>query len=185
MTDPDSGNELARRVAQGTESAKEEVYRRYHGGLVAFVQRELGGRRARCSAESIAMSAWGSFLRGVAGQRYRFDHAGALWRLLTTIARHKIYDAARDRKDANVDLEADRLAGQEPTPADAAAVADTIEKVLDGRPPLYGDVLQLLLGGCSVAEIARRLKRGRQQVRTVQKYLRERLERLQTKTDDG
>ena len=114
MTDPDSGNDLPRRVAQGTESAKEEVYRRYHQGLVAFVQRELGSRGARVSAESVAMSAWGSFLRGVAGQRYQFDHSGALWRLLTTIARRKVYDTAPKGKNLNVDLDADLLAGRDP-----------------------------------------------------------------------
>jgi DNA-directed RNA polymerase specialized sigma24 family protein len=184
MTHPDSGNDLPQRIAQGTQSAKEEVYLRYHQGLVAFVRRALGERAARISAESVAMSAWGSFLKGVTEKRYQFDHSGALWRLLTTIARHKVYDTASDGKNANIDWDADLLGGRDPTPSEAAAVAETVEKILEGRPLVYGEVLELLLSGCSVLEIASRLDLGRQQVRAIRKYLQTRLERILKKGAD-
>lgn len=178
MTDANSGSDLVRRVAQGTESATEEVYRRYRRGLVAFVQRKLGSGDGRVSAEDVAASAWGSFLRGVAEQRYKFDHAGALWRLLSTIAWHKLSDAIRNERFSGAELEQDLLIGRDPTPSEAAAVVDTIQELLEGLPPSYGDVLQLLLEGHTVAEIARRLNSGRQPVRTMVKHLEERLERL-------
>jgi DNA-directed RNA polymerase specialized sigma24 family protein len=97
---------------------------------------------------------------------------------LATIASHKLSDAARNERACGAELDQDLLVGRDPTPSDAAAVADTIEELLAGLPTAYGDVLQLRLEEHTVAEIARRLNLGRQPVRTMVKRLEERLERL-------
>lgn len=185
MADPDLDGDVLHRLTQGTkseqESAQEKVADRYFLQLVKYVQKMLQGDK-RISAREIAGSAFDSFIIGLAERNNRFDHAGGLWKMLVTIARHKLYDARHPKTQA-IGFDADQLPSPGPTPSDpvmvaeeGAVVASIIEDVLEGLPDDYGDVLRLRLEGYTQMEIAERLGIGRSAVRHRLKRIQERLE---------
>src|SRR5207247_1993400 len=95
---------------------------------------------------------------------FRIENGGQLWGLLVTITVCKAQAKARyhtaQKRDARAELSAEEsralleAVARGPSPDDAASLADTIEKLPQGLPYLYKNILALLLEGCSKQEIA-------------------------------
>jgi len=91
MSSPDFSQDFFIRLNEGTESAADEVDRRYREQLCAMVEREMGKRfAAREGPEDPVQSAFRSFYRGIEARRFQIDSSGGLWRLLETITRRKM-----------------------------------------------------------------------------------------------
>jgi RNA polymerase sigma factor (sigma-70 family) len=170
---------------RGSDSAAEEVDRRYRQKLCAFVEREMGKRFAgREDPEDPVQSALASFFRGVEEGRFRIDHSRKLWGLLATITRHKMLkhiefmEAEMRNPEKEAPLEGDVAASPEPRAEDAVAVADLIEKVIEGLEPPAPEVFRLRLEGLTRKEIAKRVECTEAAVRVKLDWMRDRLRRL-------
>ena len=104
--------------------------------------------------------------------------------LLVKITRHKLlkhkraaFTASRS-PDREEHLEDWTILGSEPTPEQAALVADLIDGILERVEPIYGEVLRLWLVGYTEEQTAQELGLHRTSVRRKRQRLRERLERL-------
>src|SRR5215469_6728517 len=103
MTD-ESGRSVTRWLESlklGDAAAAQELWRRYFQALVRLARDRLrGAPRAVADEEDAALSAFDSFVRGAACNRYpRLDDRDDLWRLLVVITERKALDQAqRERR---------------------------------------------------------------------------------------
>jgi RNA polymerase sigma-70 factor (ECF subfamily) len=68
---------------------------------------------------------------------------------------------------------------REPTPFEAASLADTLEQLLRDYDAADRQVLELILQGNTIEEVSARLGRAERTVRRLRKRLKNRLERMQ------
>jgi RNA polymerase sigma-70 factor (ECF subfamily) len=187
--DPPSA-ELMARWRDGDEEAAEELFRRYVERLLALARSRLSERLARhVDPEDVVQSAFCSFFTGARAGRFALRRSGDLWRLLVGITLHKLQHqverhtagkraAGREhplaREGSVLEAQGEVLA-REPTPAEAAALADTLEHVLRGLEPLQRRMVELRLQGCSLDEIAADVRRSERTVRRVLERVKGRL----------
>jgi RNA polymerase sigma factor (sigma-70 family) len=172
-------------VARGAVEAAEELFVRYAERLTRLAEQHLSRRlAARVDGEDVVQSAFRTFYRRAAGGKLNIDNSAELWRLLVKITLRKVAAAARRHtagvRDAgaqtadNADLAS--AAARDPGPAEAAALVDQIDAILQGLPEMYGQLLELRLQGYSADEIAPRLRVSRRTVYRSLELLQERLE---------
>ena len=191
MSDPDLSSDFFIRLNEGSESAAEQLDRRYRRQLCDLVGREMGKRFAgREDPEDPVQSAFRSLHRGIMEKRFQIDDSVGLWSLLVKIVRRKIlkhveyHDAQKRAPGKETPAEAEWLPAREPRPEDAAHAADLIEQVLDGLEPPDPEVFFMRLGGCTRAEIAERVNCTEASVRIKLDRIRDRLRRLLVENGD-
>jgi RNA polymerase sigma-70 factor (ECF subfamily) len=163
-----SGDLLAR-WRQGDQYAAAELFRRYARRLIALARSRLSTKlAARVDAEDIVQSAYRSFFAGARAGQYDLRRGGDLWRLLVTITLHKLYlqvernSAAKrgvDRERAlpdedQVDGIPAQLLAREPSPIEAAALADELAQFMQQLEPVERRLLELRLQGYDAEEMA-------------------------------
>ncbi len=174
--------DLVMRWRDGDQGAAGEIFQRYTERLLALTRSRLSARLTRqLDAEDVVQSAYRSFFIGARDGRYVLSRSGDLWRLLAAITLHKLQHqverrSARKRAAARevpldeerdaTGLKAETLA-REPTPAEAAALADTLENLLAPLEPLQRRMVALRLEGYSLEEIAKEVARSERTVRRV------------------
>jgi RNA polymerase sigma factor (sigma-70 family) len=168
---------LLERYRGGDDRAAEEIFARYFERLTALARSRLSRRLARrTDPEDVVLSVYRSFFVGAREGRYALARGGDLWRLLAAIARHKLLRQARhqgaSRRSVDIEVplarvdEGDLAAGRRgPTPEDAAALADEVERVLAQLDPSGRRVLELRLQGLQVEDIAEDTGRSERSVR--------------------
>lgn len=164
----------------GDAEAAERLWQRYFCQLVVLARRHLHpALRRAADEEDVALSAFDSFCRGLEQGRFpRLDDRDNLWRLLVVLTARKAGHLARREMaqkrggDQAQAIEADlaRVIGREPTPEDAALMAEECRRRFEqlGEESLKAVALARI-EGFSVAEIAARLGCT---VRTVERKLR-------------
>lgn len=181
---------VLRRLSEGDASAACELFQRYSGQLIALAQKRLNWRlRRKLDPEDVVQSAFQSFFRLHSEGETHFENWGALWGLLSLITLRKCgrkleYFRAVCR-DVNLessqvlnpqsltDSRADWEAiADDPTPAQAAILTETLQDVLSECTTQERRVVKLCLQGYTVAEISAEVGRSE---RTVQRIM-ERLE---------
>src|SRR5262249_42157416 len=125
--------------------------------------------------------------------RFELQRGGDLWRLLVAITLHKLHhqvrqhsagkrDVDKDRNYGSEDslhgIEASRLAG-EPSPVEAATLADELEQVMSRLKPLARRVLELRLIGHTIEEIAVQTERSERRIYCILEELKEGLQQRQ------
>jgi RNA polymerase sigma-70 factor (ECF subfamily) len=165
--------------------APKDLDEQYRVRLCQLVEREMNRRfRRKEDPEDVVQSAFRTFYRRNALGEFHIDSSVDLWRLLETIARHKILKhveklAAAKRNPAREEYpEGDDLRGKTPTPEEAAIAADLMEEILVGLDESYVTVVHLRLQNCTEEEIATKLGCTRSFVRTKLERIRNRLQRL-------
>ena len=197
MVPRDSFAELAGKLRDGDPDAAAEVHRRFVGRLVALARAELDTRlRRKVDPEDVVQSVYRSFFtRGAAGQ-FALAAWGEVWALLAVITVRKCAGRAEyfraGRRDVAAEVDAPAPAGdpdswavavdREPTPPEAAMLAETIERVMSGLDAEDREVVALSLQGYTVAEIGARLGRAERTVRRLRERVRKRLERMRAET---
>jgi RNA polymerase sigma-70 factor (ECF subfamily) len=194
MNASDSFTDVMARLRGGDEAAAREVFDRFVGKLVGLAQRQFAPvLRHRVDPEDVVQSAYKSFfLRYDAGQVEARDW-GNLLGLLTVITLRKCFDQVEYHRAECRDVQREAAAqpgaagtepwwqaiAREPTPEEAAVLAETVEQLLrdveaDERP-----VLEMSLQGYTTREISERLGLAERSVRRLRERVRKRLERLQ------
>lgn len=185
--------DLMMRWRDGDQQAARELFLRYAERLLALARSRLSAKLARhVDPEDVVQSAYRSFFVGARDGRYILERSGDLWRLLVAITVHKIHgqverhtagkraiarELAPGDESGLFGLQAVALA-REPTPADAAALADTLEHVLGGLESRERRMVELRLQGYRLEEIAAELQRSERTVRRVLEQVKHELHRI-------
>ena len=123
--------------------------------------------RSKEDPEDVVQSAYRSFFRRQRGGQFQIDSWDDVWGILTVITvrkcgRHWVIFAllaATWRAEVRLLDAAGPDAGweaiaREPTPAEAAALAETVQELLSGLDKEGRAILELHLQGCTTAEIS-------------------------------
>jgi DNA-directed RNA polymerase specialized sigma24 family protein len=167
------------------DEATRQLWQTYFARLVRLAQARLAGRlRLASAAEDVALSAFDSFVKAVEANRFpRLEDRDDLWQVLLLITARKAGKLLRrelgarrgggrvqdlgERPDDSI--EAVPIVSTEPDPAEAAAMAEACERLLER---LGDDGLRQValwkLEGFTNAEIAHKLNRS---VGTVERKL--------------
>lgn len=168
----ESSAQLVERWRHGDQAAAAELFRRYADRLIALARSRLTGKLAhRVDPEDVVQSVYRSFFSNVLDDRYEVDRGGDLWRLLVTMALHKLNDQVKrnrrgkrtvDREQHFSDEEhpADQFLAREPSPVEAVALTDELESFMQRLEPAERQVLELRLQGFNLEEIAAEIRRS-------------------------
>ena len=170
------------KLQQGQPEAAQAIWERYFAQLVRLAERKMGALPRRIAdGEDVALSAMNSFVQGArAGKFPRLDDETDLWRLLVTITARKVSAQrrrhfARRRNKGRVRGESifalgddepaggfDAVAGEIPTPAFAAQVAEECQSLFDRLDdPLLRDIARWKMEGYSNEEMASQARADR------------------------
>ena len=190
MADQPTDN-LLERLQKGDQAAAAGLFRRYVDRLIALARSRLRGAMAgRVDPEDVVQSAYRSFFAASAEGAYDARRGDDLWDLLATITLHKVcrqietfktQKRAWDRQvqfgseDSLVSLQP-HIVAEQPSPAEATALADEVEHLMRRLDPAQRPVLEMRLQGYQLQEIA---DRTGQSVRSVRRILDKVKEALQ------
>jgi DNA-directed RNA polymerase specialized sigma24 family protein len=174
---PGSVTALLERLKGGDHEAARLLWQRYYPRLVGLARKRLrAAPRAAADEEDAALSAFDSFCRRAEqGCFPDLKDRGGLWALLVVLTARKAADLVRHherdkRGGGNVQGDSalrpaggdsgpggfDSLAGDEPTPEEAAILAEEVEGLLGRlREPALRQVAVWKLEGYTNADIAR------------------------------
>jgi RNA polymerase sigma-70 factor (ECF subfamily) len=173
------------------DDSSRAIFELYTHRLIALARNHLHVQlQQKVDPEDVVQSAYKSFFL-----RYGEDALGAqelddLWGLLSLITLRKCADRVRHYTTNARDLA--REAGsectdgaetwreaidREPTPEEAAVLAETVEEMLAALAPPERPIVELSLQGYSTREVSERLGRAERSVRRVRERVRERLEK--------
>jgi RNA polymerase sigma-70 factor (ECF subfamily) len=182
---------LAQLQARDGEAAH-EVLRRFTAQLIALARRRFAPAfRCKVDPEDVVQSAYKSFFLRYGDGRMEVDNWSGLWGLLTLITLRKCSERVRYHRAGRRDLAREvstpagdedgfpwrGVAGREPTPQEAAELAEAVDRLLAGLSEDERPVIELSLQGYSAPEISRRLDRAERTVRRLRERVRGRLER--------
>lgn len=184
--------ELLQRHRAGDADAANELFARYVERLTQLARARLSPALAtRTAPEDIVLSAYRSFFIGARQGRFTLTRSGDLWRLLASIALHKVYHAARWHRTAarsihrEISLENAEVFARGPSPEETVSVTDELQAVLSDLEPLARRVLELRLQEQSLAEISAAVCRSERTVRRIIAEIRTKLSRrLEVRADE-
>jgi RNA polymerase sigma factor (sigma-70 family) len=181
-------------LQRGDDSAVGEFCRRYGPLLERLAERRLTvPLRRRIGADDVAQSVCRTFVRRAGQGEFEITDGGGLWGLLCAIALTKIREQTRfhlrqkrtlreeqhlDSVNAAGDRKLPESAGFEPTPDEAAEVADTFDRLVEQFDDEERKIIELKLQDFTLEEIAGRMGCSERTVRRFMKRVQERLSRM-------
>jgi RNA polymerase sigma-70 factor (ECF subfamily) len=174
---------LLGQLAGGQDAAAAEIFRRYASRLLALARSRLDPAvLQKTDPEDVLQSVFRSFLGRYPDAPWQLHGWEGLWRLLALLTvrkccRQAAYYRAEQRDvrreapppgHAPESSAAWEVVSREPTPAQAAVLAEALEEVLRGLEPQARQVVALSLQGAETKQIAVALGCSR---RTVQRTL--------------
>jgi RNA polymerase sigma-70 factor (ECF subfamily) len=179
--------ELMDRLRAGDADAARAVYAKWACRLIELARVRLGLSLAgKEDPEDVVQSAYRSFFRHYGAGRFHVEDWHDVWAVLATIAvrkcsRRVAYHLAARRDPRREEPRSfDELAASDPTPEQAAVLAETVERLLRGLDPPERAIVELSLQGYTVSEISERLGRAERSVQRVRENVRKQLERRQS-----
>jgi RNA polymerase sigma-70 factor (ECF subfamily) len=182
----------AETAAEG--EAARAVFERFTRRLIGLARQQLDARlHHKIEPEDVVQSAYKSFFLRYGEGALATEGWDGLWGLLTTITLRKCADRVRYHRAECRDIarEAAAPAGaeeaapwrdavsREPTPEEAAVLAETVEQLLRGLDGDERSIVELSLQGYSTEEISAQLGRASRSVRRLRERVRKQLEQLQ------
>ncbi len=185
---------LERWRKEGDEQAAGDLYARYVGRLIGLARSQMSGKLTRrVDAEDVVQSACKSFFVRVRDGRLELKPGKDLWQLLAAITMHKLYAQLEhhtagkrslrreeeQRTDGSISIVPIEAVAHDPTPGEALALAEEMERALASLAPHHRQMVTLRLEGHTLPEIATLSGRTERMVRVVLtdfgKHLQERL----------
>jgi RNA polymerase sigma-70 factor (ECF subfamily) len=190
-----SFEELMVRLRQGDEAAARHIFEEYAERLIALARSRLGQRlQQKVDPEDVLQSVYRSFFTRHARGQLQLEGWDGLWGMLTVITLRKCgrwverFTSQKRNIAAEVSPAGDgdsasgwEAVARDPTPVEAAILAETVEHLIAGLEGRERDIVALCLQGWTVPEISARVGRTR---RTVQRVLKRAQEHLQRLRDD-
>jgi RNA polymerase sigma-70 factor (ECF subfamily) len=193
VSDAGSFDALLAGLRDRDAEAARRLFNRFAGRLLGLARARLGRVvRAKVGAEDVVQSVFKSFFRRHADGQFDLHDWDGLWSLLVVITARKcgrqlryFHRAGRDvRREAPAPGTDDGAAAgwealaRDPSPEEAAVLAETLERLLRGLKERERQVLELRLQGYTVPEISDRVGRTEYTVQGILKRVRQRLEPL-------
>jgi RNA polymerase sigma-70 factor (ECF subfamily) len=189
----DSFEAVMRRLRAGDDDAATVVFRRFTHRLMALARTRLQSiSGSRADIEDVIQSVYKSFFCRYAEGQFDIDDWSELWGLLAVItlrkcANRRTYLQAR-RRDIRRLVSSSRhdeasgpgceLVDREPTPLEAAALADLVQELFRGLNPPDRQTVSMLLQGYTAQEIANVMTCSERTVRRVRSRLKVKLKHL-------
>lgn len=172
------------------QGAARELFRRYSERVLGFLRPRLSDRLAgRVEADDVAQSVFNSFFRGVRDGGFTFAQREDVWRLLVGIAVHKLRNQCRRHTAGGRDVGREvadpvgEAVARDPSPDEAAAVGDVLERSLRGRTPRDREIVERFIQGVPYEQIAADINWSQRTVRRVcEGFVSELRERLAAET---
>jgi len=192
MSPQTSFHDLVSRLHRGDSSAAEEVFRRFAGRLIGLARQRLREQvRSKVDPEDVMQSVLKSFFLRYADGQYELENWDSLWSLLTLITLRKCGYKQRHFRAARRDVRREVAArpseedsgdrwqaiAREPSPAEAAVLAETVEHLLHGLDERDRGILELRLQGETAVRISEQLGYSLRTVERVLEHARKRLRR--------
>lgn len=185
--------QLLERWKNGDESAAKEIVERYVTRLIALARTRLSAKlRRRVDPEDVVQSAYRSFFRHAADDRYVLDRSGDLWRLLAAIVMNKLhgqveFHTAQKRsirmEESQASPGADNASfinpapfAKQPTVSEVLGVNEELQRTMHDLPENHQKILEMRLQGHNVPEIAEEIGRSERTVRRALENVRNLLE---------
>ena len=194
MAANDSFTDVMARLRAGDEAAAREVFERFVGKLVRLARRQFDAvLRRKVDPEDVVQSAYKSFFLRYGAGKFEVQDWDNLWGLLTVITLRKCLDRVEYHRAERRAVQREAAAqpgtpgsepwweavAREPTPEEAAVLAETVEQLLRGLEEDERPVLEMSLQGYTTQEICARLGRPERSIRRLRERVRKRLERMQ------
>ena len=169
------------------------VFERFTRRLIGLARNQLDVQfRNKIDLEDVVQSVYKSFFIRYGEGALAAEGWDGLWGLLTCITVRKCADRVRYHRAECRDVAREVPApagseyaepwregtGREPTPDEAAVLAETVEQLLRGLDGDERSVVELSLQGYSTQEISASLGRAERSVRRLRERVRKRLEEL-------
>ena len=185
--------EFLARLHNQDDAAAQELFGRFTHQLIALALRHIdAGLRHKVDPEDVVQSAYKSFFFRYGAGNLNVVNWNSLWGLLTLITVRKCAERAAyhraERRDLAREAAQPRREGaapwleplaREPTPLEAAVLAETVKQLFAGLGEDERPVLELSLQGYTTREISERLGRAERTVRLLREGVRHWLERKQ------
>jgi RNA polymerase sigma-70 factor (ECF subfamily) len=195
MAHDSSFDDLMDGLQDGDENAARLLFGRFAHRLVGLAHTRLDRRvQRKLDAEDVVQSVFKSFFVRFREGEFDLENWESLWGLLVVITLRKCGRKVKffheKRRDERREVQAaadDAEAGwagiaREPTPAEAAVLAETVEQLLAGLTDIERRVVELRLQGYTAAEIGTQVSRSEHTVNWMLKRARKRLQQLR---DEG
>lgn len=194
MAETDSFRDVMARLRAGDQAAAREIFQRFVDRLIRLARSRFDGiLRRKVDPEDVVQSAYKSFFHRYGEGKLDVQDWGNLWGLLTMITLRKCLDRIEYHRAECRDVKRDAAtqagaAGREPwweaiardpTPEEAAVLAEIVEQLLRGLAADERPILELSLQGYSTQEISEQLGRPERSVRRLRERVKKQLERRQ------
>jgi RNA polymerase sigma-70 factor (ECF subfamily) len=198
MNQSGSFADVMKRLRRGDPDAARQVFERFAHRLVILARDQFdSGLRCHIDPEDIVQSVYRSFFRRYADGQFIVGDWEGLWGLLTVITVRKCLNREkylrRDRRDVRREVSLDfalEQAGEirealarDPTPAEAALLAETLERLMRDLDGHDRTILTLSLQGYTSAEISDQIGRSRRTVQRVLERVKYQLTRMQAEEE--
>ena len=182
---------LAPRAGLALDADSQAAFQQFSRRLIGLARAHLHGRlQHKVDPEDVVQSAYKSYLARYGNRTLAAEGWEELWRLLTLITIRKCADRARHyraecrdlRREAGAPPSLDsnpawlEVAGREPTPEEAAVLAETVAELLQQLDGDERTIVELSLQGYSTQEISDQTGRAERSVRRLRERVRQRLE---------
>jgi RNA polymerase sigma-70 factor, ECF subfamily len=157
--------QLIEAYRQGSQQAATELFERYYVRLLELLRRQLGWRLKEVESSSdVAQSVLRSLFSEIGEPGVQLGPNDSLWPLLVTISLNKVRNLGkfwqREKRDPTRQLPLDSANDpleQGPSPQDAAAVKELVERLLEPFSERRRKIIELILEGEPVGHIATQL----------------------------
>lgn len=189
MNDGEQSIRLLQRFREGDEQAAQELFERYVNRLVSLARVRLSDRmKRRVEPEDVVQSVYRSFFRKAGEGHFAIDKSGDLWKLLAKITILKVrgqveFHTAQKRGIYTETHAEDTSEGQktelpeaiarEPSPEDAAAMVEELERVMSSLDSTQRQIVELNLQNMSEEEICKEVQRSSRTVRRTLQQVRD------------
>jgi RNA polymerase sigma-70 factor (ECF subfamily) len=173
----------------GFEGPDRESFERFTRRLIGLAKSHLDTRlQHKIEPEDVVQSAYKSFFLRYGDGALAQEGWDGLWGLLMVITLRKCAERVRYYRTQGRDLAREtppnpnneswrEAIGQEPTPEQAAVLAETVEALLVGLDDEERTIVEMSLQGHSTQEISAQLGRAERSVRRIRERVRMQLER--------
>ncbi|HEV2971653.1 MAG TPA: ECF-type sigma factor [Pirellulales bacterium] len=162
MLEPLTDEQLLSAYRAGDDEAATALFERYYQRLLSLIRRQAGWRLKQAEGSmDVAQSVLRSFFGQLRKQQVAVGDDASLWPLLVTITLNKVRNRGkfwqRARRDPSraqpLDSERDPLESG-PSPDDVVALGDLVEQLLEPFSDRRRRIIELILAGQPVREIA-------------------------------
>lgn len=198
MADESSFDDLMTRLKAGDQEAAAQLFERFAQRLIALARSRLDPRlTGKVDAEDVMQSVLKSFFTRFARGQFDLANWEGLWGLLVIITLRKcgrkvrlFCGAGRDvnREEPTVTVEEAEASwagiARDPTPVEAAVLAETVEQVVAGLKEREQRIFELRLQGYTASEISTQVSRSEHTVHWVLRRIRKRLQHILDLADE-